>query len=356
MLRPIQRIILLFVLCLFLVSWGNKGHYAINKKCPESFPASMVAFQVWSDSLASLGSEADNRKSRDPNEKPKHYIDIDNYAEFNSTGRIASTYDSIVNIHDSSFVKTDGTLPWATLNMYDTLKVAFEQKKWHKAMLCAADLGHYVGDGHMPLHLTANYDGRMTGQSGLHSRYESSMVYTFLSSLTSYTGKPIHMVSNVNKYIFDYIYINHQYVDSVLAADVYAKTLAGNTTSSQYYTALWNKTHFTTTLFHNASHALADLIYTAWIEAGSPAFGIVNSMANSGDGNNVSVFPNPTTGKVKLTGDNIFKTEVSDITGKSQGLFYDKHLDLFNLSNGMYILSIYGKDGLLKKEKILLNK
>jgi len=355
MIRTLPRIILLSIFCLFLVSWGSVGHRIINSKCPESFPASMVGFSVWSDSLSQHASDADTRKNVDNTESPKHFIDIDYYPEFNSTGRIASTYDSIVSIHGAAYITSNGSLPWATVNTYDSLVVDFKKLKWHKAMLDASDLGHYVGDGHMPLHLTKNYDGGLTGQSGIHSRYETSMVSAYSSSLSSYTGNPVQLVSNINKYIFDYIYIDYKYKDSVLIADTYAKNLTGSTSSSAYTAALWSKAHFTTMLFHNSSHSLAELIYTAWVEAGSPAFGskaptaVLNTSIS-----NVIVFPNPTKGILNVTGDNIVKTEICSITGSTLAVFYKKQLDVSNLSNGMYILSIYGKDGLLKKEKVLL--
>ena len=357
MIKSTPRILLLFVFCLFLVSWGSVGHKTINSKCPESFPASMVGFSVWSDSLSLHASDADNRKNADNTESPKHFIDIDNYPEFNSTGRIASTYDSIVSIHGASFITSNGSLPWATVNTYDSLVVDFKKLKWHKAMLDASDLGHYVGDGHMPLHLTKNFDGDMTNQSGIHSRYETTMVSAYSSSLSNYTGDPVHVVSNINKYVFDYIYFDYQYKDSVLAADTYAKNLAGNTGSSAYTTALWSKTHFTTMLFKNSSHSLAELIYSAWVEAGSPAFGSkVPTGVTNAAASNVTIYPNPTKGFLSITGDNIYKTEVCSIAGSRLGVYYDRQVDVSNLSNGMYILSVYSRDGLLKKEKILIMK
>lgn len=357
MLKKTYPFISLLVLTIFLSSWGGTGHQIINNKCPESFPASMAAFRIWADSLKANASNADNRKGADKTESPKHFIDIDNYAEFVSNGRIASTYDSIVSIHGASFITTNGSLPWATVNMYDTLVVDFKKLRWHKAMLDASDLGHYVGDGHMPLHLTKNYDGDLTGQSGIHSRYETSMVGANSTSLNNYTGETVNFISNINKYVFDYIYFDYKYKDSVLIADTYAKTLTGTTSGSAYSAALWSKTQFTTMLFHNSSHSLAELIYSAWIEAGSPPFGAKTLSAVSDiPSTNISVYPNPTKGLLQITGDNIVRTEVSSIAGTRLGIYYDKNIELDNLSNGMYILSIYGKGGLLKKEKILITK
>lgn len=358
MIKTTTRIIFLLTLWIFLGSWGWQGHQIINGKCPASFPVIMVGFNLWTDSLITNATNADNRRNSDPSESPKHFIDIDNYTEFISTGRIASTYDSIVNIYGATYVINNGTLPWATRNTYDSLVVAFRQFKWHKAMLLASDLGHYVADGHMPLHLSSNYDGQKTGQRGIHSHYESDMVSAYNTSLSNYSGfigAPVNSVSNVNKYVFDYIYRNQHYVDSVLIADTYAKGLDA-TYGPTYYAALWAKTQFTKTLFHNASHALAELIYSAWTEAGSPSFGArsITNIINLTAVQTVSVYPNPTSGILNLVGDNILKAELSSVDGKLIGLFYKNQCDLSNYSNGMYILSMYGKEGLLRREKILI--
>ncbi|MDO9154028.1 MAG: T9SS type A sorting domain-containing protein [Paludibacter sp.] len=358
MIKTTQRIILLFILSIFLVSWGNGGHYIINNKSPESFPVSMNAFRVWTDSLSMNASAADIRKSSDPDEGIRHYIDLDNYDVFLSKGRIPQTYDSVVNTYGLSFVKANGTLPWATLNTYDSLKLAFIQRRWNKAMLFASDLGHYVADGHMPLHLTANYDGQLTNQKGIHSRYESTMVSTFIADLRNYGSRTVNFVPNVNKYIFDYMYLNYKSLADILAADIYAKNLTESTSSSQYYAALWSKTQvITTTLFQKSSQALAELIYTAWVESGSPAYKSQTGFFSSPSiGNGSSFFPNPTKGAVKMKDDNIYKTEILDLTGKIVGTFFEHHFDVSHLPNGMYLLNIYERKGGNKMEKVLLLK
>ena len=356
MFKTFTRFAFIFVICLFLVSWGSVGHQIISKKAPDSFPSVMTGFGVWSDSLRLHASDADNRKSADPTESPKHFIDIDNYTEFRSTGRIVSTYDSLVSLHGATTVSKNGILPYATRNTYDSLKNCFKKLQWHKAMLFASDLGHYVGDGHMPMHLTANYDGGSTGNNGIHSRYESDMVGAYQTNLNNYTGSSVTHVSNINNYVFTYIYRNYHYVDSVIIADNYAKGIDA-TYGTAYTTALWSKTQFTTTLFKNASHALAELIYSAWVDAGSPVFGSKTfpSAVNSPKSINVSVYPNPTRGIVNLIGeDDIYKAEVTSIDGKVVGSYAVKQFDLSHLSKGVYVLSIYSKEGLVQKEKLLI--
>lgn len=261
---------LLLSLTVLLVSWGATGHSKISESSALSYNQQMQDFLSWVSFLTEHASDADYRKDSDPTEGPKHYIDIDNYAIFNSTGHIPQTYDSIIALYGSTFVIDNGILPWATERTFDSLRNCMARLDFAKAQIFAADLGHYVADGHMPLHITKNYNGQYTGNTGIHSRYESTMINGHISEIT-YSGYDAVEISNVNQYIFNYLYTNYTFCDSVLMADNYAKTFSTNTSSSAYKNALWDKSKsFTIPLFARASHALADLIYTAWVQAGSP--------------------------------------------------------------------------------------
>lgn len=357
MIKKISRISLLFVLLIVFGSWGGLGHRTISFKSTESFPTAMNAFKVWNDSLSLHASDADNRKSGDSNEGPKHYLDVENYSEFRTTGRIFSTKDSIIDKYGNSTYISNGTLPWATQDTYNLLVTDFKTLNWHRAMLDASDLGHYVADGHMPLHISANYDGKQTGNSGIHSRYESDMVYADISQISAYNGSSVNYVTNLNKYIFSYIYANHRYVDSVLIADTYAKGI-DSYYGTPYLNALWSKTKFTTALFKNASHALAELIYSAWVDAGSPPFK-ATSFPNAIEQTNIAsfdIYPNPSTGIVNLAGDGIVKTEVHSLTGALVGSYYQHKIDLRSIESGIYILSIYGANNTVQHEKLILKK
>jgi hypothetical protein len=268
----------LILLTLILCGWGKTGHKIINTNTVLSFPPQMKEFMNWSGPLALHASDADYRKGDDSTEGPKHYIDIDSYPEFVSTGRISEDYDSIVTAHGESFVIDQGILPWAIIAAYDTLEKCFERKDWDKTVLVAADLGHYVADSHQPLHITKNYN-----PGGLHSRYETGMVDRYQSQIV-YSGDSVQFVQNIPDFVFTTIYNNYIYVDSVLNADVQAKAVNSDTKSDAYYQALWNITgSFTIKLFKSASYKLACLIYTAWMNAGSPLPSAtdIRSMENS---------------------------------------------------------------------------
>lgn len=271
---PLKKQIVVFVgligFSFLLLSWGSTGHFKINSASGLSFNGEMAQFNAWIGILADHASDADDRKAWDPTEGPKHYIDIDNYPEFVAEGTIPQSMDEAIAAHGISFVYDNGILPWATLTTFDSLKACFVRHDWDKAVLFASDLGHYVADGHMPMHITRNYNGQYTGNTGIHSRYESTMINAYISQF-NYAGAEVTEIADVNQYVFVYLYGNYVYVDSVLAADDYAKALAGNTNSTLYKQTLWDQTKgFTIPLFGDASHRLAELIYTAWAQAGKP--------------------------------------------------------------------------------------
>lgn len=289
-------LISLVVFSFFLMSWGYNGHRIINGNTHLSFNPEMAQFQAWALTLAEHASDADYRKDTDPNEGPRHYIDIDNYPGFLANGRIPQSYDSVVALYGPAFVIDQGVLPWATKIAYDSLVNSFIRFDWNKAVLFAADIGHYVGDAHNPLHITRNYNGQYTNNYGIHSRYETGMVNAFKEEIIV-NPAAISFIADVDDYIFNYIYSNYIYVDSIMIADTYAQGVAGNSTSYEYKEALWEKTRsFTIPLFNNASHALAELIYSAWVEAGKPDMNSGPGIFEFGDRNNalaLKIVPNP---------------------------------------------------------------
>jgi len=91
------------------------------------------------------------------------------------------------------------------------------------------------------------------------------------SSQIIYSGIQSEYISDIPNYVFDFIYYNYRFVDSVLIADKESKAIASGSYNSTYYENLWKKTKgFTTKLFSNASYRLSGLIYTCWVNAGSP--------------------------------------------------------------------------------------
>lgn len=334
---------------LILSSWGGTGHYIISLEAIRSFNSEMIQFLDWGNYLAGHASDADNRKSTDPSEAPKHYIDIDNYPGFQTNQQIPFTFTDAVNTYGYSFVIDNGILPWATKTTYDSLVLALKDLRVERAKQLAADLGHYVADGHMPLHLTKNYNGQLTGNTGIHSRYESTMINSHADEFYNSEPRQINYIQDIQQYIFDYIIFNYRYVDSTIKADDYAKSINPDYNSQQYKDALWQKTKgFTMQLFANASQRLAELIFSAWIDAGSPSVTITPT--ETVEKPIMYVYPNPSNGNFNVVFNNLnthnCRLEIFNINGKVERIYSlnktQQISDNIRLSEGMYIFKLTG--------------
>jgi hypothetical protein len=264
------RYSILGVLLVALCSWGEKAHRKINSSCVEFFPKELNQLKAWAPILADHGSDADIRKKKDKTEFVKHFIDIDNYDDFNRKHRIEEDFETAYLKYGIEKIKKEGTLPWTTDSTYKELVQNFKFGNWDQAVLTAADLGHYVGDGFMPLHITANYDGQLTSQTGIHRRYEETMIDKNIAKI-QFKPFSCHKVKEVKSTIFSYLYSNNSYVSSLLQSDSQAYELAGKQYNEIYYESLWAKSNlFTIRLLEESAETLAGLIYTAWLETGKP--------------------------------------------------------------------------------------
>ncbi len=134
------------------------------------------------------------------------------------------------------------------------------------------------------------------------------------------------------------------YVDSILIADNYAKSVSGgSTTSSAYNDALWNKTNkYTIKLFKNGSNAFAELIYTAWVQAGKPSLTSTDiekpiiEFSENLEQNSPNPFTTHTTIKYNLT-------ETSDVTLQIMNVIGNRVVTLFKGSqnSGLYSIEWY---------------
>ena len=269
MLRRLCCVVVAAILfCSHAWSWGGATHKVINKEAVKHLPSSLSLFSNNMQWISDHAVDADSRKGSDPAEGTKHFIDIEDYAEF-KTGTLSHDINVLIAKYGLSTVTSIGVVPWATVWSLDSLTQTLRRGDSTKARQFAADVGHYVGDAHQPLHVTSNYDGAQTGNNGIHSRYETTMLATYLSQVTV-AKLPINFVARPIEFAFDYITHGNGLVDSILHADNYAKATAGGSTSgSAYYAALWEKTGaMTKAQIQDATEDLACLWYTAAVNAG----------------------------------------------------------------------------------------
>lgn len=96
------------------------------------------------------------------------------------------------------------------------------------------------------------------------------MINKYIDSI-AVNRSQLHKIKNVSRYIFDYMYSNYQYKDSLLMADKVAFDKANHEYNDLYYQTLWNQPKgFTAKMIGGSSKFTAELIRMAWIEAGRP--------------------------------------------------------------------------------------
>jgi hypothetical protein len=255
----------------FVFGWGDQGHKLINNKAVALLPTEMQAFTKWQDYITLHSIDPDNRKRDDKTEAPKHFIDIDFYKEF-VNGKMIEDKKELSAVYGDSMVTRQGLLPWATLDTYNKLIQAFKDKNKDKVLLYTSDLGHYVGDGHQPMHTMLNYNGQLTNQKGVHARYEIKMVDKYIKDIeASITKANVKKVDTPFQFIFDYIADANSVQSVLLDADITATKMAGSTDNDEYLRLMWFKTKYVTEIqFQTAVSDCASLIYSAWLEAGKP--------------------------------------------------------------------------------------
>src|SRR5262245_63661018 len=83
-------------------------------------------------------------------------------------------------------------------------------------------MSHYIQDAHQPLHASINYDGQMTGNTGIHARFETALFERFQSRLTIRPAPPTPIL-NSRDAAFDALLSSYKLVDRILKADEAAR-------------------------------------------------------------------------------------------------------------------------------------
>jgi len=175
----------------------------------------MISF--YKKNIRSIEEDAvnpDRRRYINPDEAPRHYIDLDDYGD-SAAFRLPKYWKDAVNKFGEDTLKARGILPWHINHIYYELKDAFLVKNPERIIRLSADLGHYVADAHVPLHTTKNYDGQLTEQNGIHAFWESRLPELFSDQYDFFVGKAQHL-DNVQLTAWEIIVHTNLALDSVL--------------------------------------------------------------------------------------------------------------------------------------------
>jgi hypothetical protein len=207
-------------------AWGFAGHQFIMRRAIELLPPELKPFfTAHRDEVVVRVTDPDLWRNVGWEDDPNHFMDfgVPEFGRYPFTA-LPREYGAAIEKFGMATLKRDGTLPWREAEQFGNLRRAFEGFKRQApyassdTVLFAAVASHYIEDANQPLHATNNHDGQLTGQSGLHARFERDLIERFESRLTVplAAGAPI---ANARDAAFDALLASYQRVDPLLAAD-----------------------------------------------------------------------------------------------------------------------------------------
>ncbi|MEM7161585.1 MAG: zinc dependent phospholipase C family protein [Bacteroidota bacterium] len=169
------------------------------------------------DFIAEHAVDPDKRRYSIKGEAPRHYIDIDHYAKEgeNPFELVPENWFDAKEKYSEDTLLAYGVLPWHLNLMMHQLTEAFKNKDAKKILRLSTDMGHYLGDAHVPLHTTKNYNGQLTNQVGIHGFWESRIPELSADNYQYFVGKAEY-IEKVDEFIWQIIQDSHWAVDSVL--------------------------------------------------------------------------------------------------------------------------------------------
>jgi len=206
-------------------AWGFAAHRFIMEHAIDRLPGELRPFYEKSRTfLVEYSILPDLLRNLDvPEEPARHFIDMDAYGEY-PFDALPRDYDAAVRKFGRETIRKNGVLPWRVDEIFGRLVRAFERVGRGEAYslddvrLMSATLAHYVADAHMPFHAVRNFDGQLTGQKGIHARFETELFERYQSRLTLpvVTIPPVH---DAKTFVFDAVAVGAGLTLPILAAD-----------------------------------------------------------------------------------------------------------------------------------------
>jgi len=179
-----------------------------------------------------------------------------------------------------------GIIPYHLLVMQRRLTKAFEDKNLKSILRTATEMGHYIGDAHVPLHTTENYNGQLTGQEGIHAFWESRIPELFAEENYDFWVGQASYIDNPAEYFWEVVLKSHSYVEEVFRAEWELRS-SFSADQQLCFDERLGRTVLTQCKEFAAAYeaslqgmieermvatvsSLGDVWYTAWIDAGQP--------------------------------------------------------------------------------------
>jgi len=278
-------ILITLIIPLFLcTSWGFFAHQRINNLAVFTLPADMIGFYKKNIKyITEHAVDPDKRRYADTLEAPRHYLDVENYEK--SIDSIPEKWNDALTKYGLKHLNANGIVPWQIQRTYLGLVKAFQTRDSIKILKYSADLGHYIGDAHVPLHTTSNHNGQLTNQIGIHAFWESRLPELFSTRYNFVVGKA-NYIENPLKEAWKILKHTNSLVDTVLTFEAklatsfpsdkkYSFSERNNIVLKQYSLAYSKAYHdqmnsMVERQMRSAILKIGSFWYSAWVDAGQP--------------------------------------------------------------------------------------
>jgi hypothetical protein len=258
-------------------AWGFVGHRLITNRAIDLLPIELKPFFTkYRDEIVVRSIDPDLWRNADWEDDPNHFMNF-GVREFGDYpfGELPHEYGAAIEKFGMATLRRNGLLPWREAEEFGNLRRAFEAFTRSPAygpfdvILFAAVAAHYIQDAHQPLHASNNYDGQLTGNRGVHARFERDLVERFQARLTINPAPP-RPITNARDAAFDALLASYRLVDSILKADSEA-VAAKDVYDDNYFERFFgNVKPLLEERLAASISATAGLIMGAWEQAGRP--------------------------------------------------------------------------------------
>lgn len=271
-------------------AWGFHAHRRINRMACFTLPPEMFPFfKRHIDFISDEAVGPDRRRYAVQGEAQRHYIDIDHYGKGGEDpfSIMPRKWDDAVRKFSEDTLQAYGIVPWHIEVMFKRLVNAFQRGHVDAILKNVADIGHYIGDAHVPLHTTENYNGQLTGQHGIHAFWESRIPELSAENYDHLVGRARYMDSPLEK-AWDIVYDSHMLVQPTLELErrlsqefpedrkyVFEQRGASRTpfrTYSREFARAYEEAMqgMVEKRMNESILSVGDYWYTAWVVAGQP--------------------------------------------------------------------------------------
>jgi len=285
----VKRLVLFFLGLLVsekLFCWGFFAHQKINYYAVFLLPPEMmVLYKSHISFLTDHSVDPDKRRYMLAAEGPRHFIDIDHYGAY-PFSELPRNWDAAASKYTEDSLRRYGIVPWWILIMKQRLTQAFREKNQMKILRLSAEIGHYIADAHVPLHVSSNHNGQLTHQEGIHAFWESRIPELLAEKEWDFFIGHAAYIKDPGAFIWARILESAASADTVLR---YEKELASafredlkyafeerngklvRQYSSAYAISYDRKLdHMIERRMRSSIGSVASFWYTAWVDAGQP--------------------------------------------------------------------------------------